>query len=117
MWTPIFVAAIFAFLISHSFISVYEMVIDSLFICFCEDCEMNDGLEKPYFMSRSLMEFVENSKKALRARAGRNRDKRSEQQPKLAYDNSAINTGDEVIWISQQGQQYARPTAPPKNFK
>ena len=27
MWTPIFIAAVFAFLISHSFISVYEVIV------------------------------------------------------------------------------------------
>jgi len=37
-------------------------------------------------------EFVENSKKALRARAGRNRNKRPEAQ---AYDNQGINMADE----------------------
>jgi len=31
------------------------MAIDTIFLCFCEDCEMNDGLEKPYYMSKGLM--------------------------------------------------------------
>lgn len=31
------------------------MVIDTIFICFCEDCEMNDGVTKPYFMNPGLM--------------------------------------------------------------
>ncbi|KAG5323745.1 CTL1 protein, partial [Acromyrmex heyeri] len=65
-WIPITLAGIFAFLVSHCFISIYEMIIDTIFICFCEDCEKNDGINRPYFMSRGLMEFVENSKKALR---------------------------------------------------
>ncbi|XP_014474757.1 PREDICTED: choline transporter-like protein 1 [Dinoponera quadriceps] len=65
-WVPITIAGIFAFLVAHCFISIYEMIIDTIFICFCEDCEKNDGVGRPYFMSRGLMEFVENSKKALR---------------------------------------------------
>lgn len=44
------------------------MTIDTIFICFCEDCEQNDGITRPYFMSRSLMEFIQNSKKALNIR-------------------------------------------------
>ncbi|RZC36196.1 Choline transpo domain containing protein [Asbolus verrucosus] len=36
---------------------------DTLLICFCEDKIINDGLSKPYYMSRDLMKFVENSKK------------------------------------------------------
>ncbi|CAH1398074.1 unnamed protein product [Nezara viridula] len=65
IWVILCLLAIFAYLISHCFISVYEMVIDTIFICFCEDCEMNDGVEKPYFMSSGLMEFVQNTKKVL----------------------------------------------------
>lgn len=41
------------------------MTIDTIFLCFCEDCELNDGIASPYFMSRNLMEFVQNSKKSL----------------------------------------------------
>ncbi|KAK0163239.1 hypothetical protein PV327_006944 [Microctonus hyperodae] len=65
-WIPITIAGLFAFLVAHCFISIYEMVIDTIFLCFCEDCARNDGISKPYYMSRDLMEFVENSKKALK---------------------------------------------------
>ncbi|XP_051159972.1 choline transporter-like protein 1 isoform X2 [Leptopilina boulardi] len=65
-WVPILIAGIFAYVIAHVFISIYEMVIDTIFICFCEDCAKNDGINRPYYMSRGLMEFVENSKKALK---------------------------------------------------
>lgn len=41
------------------------MTVDTIFLCFCEDCESNDGISRPYYMSRGLMEFVQNSKKAL----------------------------------------------------
>lgn len=47
------------------------MTIDTIFICFCEDCELNDGISKPYYMSRGLMEFVQNSKKAIEQRDSR----------------------------------------------
>ncbi len=33
-----------------------QMVVDTLLLCFCEDCELNDGTPgKQYFMSQSLM--------------------------------------------------------------
>lgn len=95
MWVPLALAGIFAYLISHCFITVYEvkyqqlsinlvdsifsfvfflsfmqMIIDTIFLCFCEDCEMNDGVSRPYFMSMSLMDFVNNSKKVLGIRDG-----------------------------------------------
>ncbi|XP_037042642.1 choline transporter-like protein 1 [Bradysia coprophila] len=64
-WVILVLVGLFAYLVSHCFISVYEMTIDTIFICFCEDCELNDGISKPYYMSRSLMEFVQNSKRAI----------------------------------------------------
>ncbi|XP_075226118.1 choline transporter-like protein 1 [Lycorma delicatula] len=65
LWLPLTLAGIFAFLVSHCFMTVYEMAIDTIFLCFCEDCEINDGISRPYFMSKGLMEFVENSQKVL----------------------------------------------------
>ncbi|PSN43901.1 hypothetical protein C0J52_03676 [Blattella germanica] len=65
VWVPLGLVGIFAYLVSHCFVTVYEMAIDTIFLCFCEDCEQNDGLSRPYFMSRGLMEFVQNSKKVL----------------------------------------------------
>ncbi|CAL4060761.1 unnamed protein product, partial [Meganyctiphanes norvegica] len=56
MWVPILLSAIIAYLLAHCFISVYEMTIDTLFLCFCEDCERNDGVQRPYYMSKGLME-------------------------------------------------------------
>lgn len=62
---PVAICGVFAFLVSHCFLTVYEMTIDTIFLCFCEDCERNDGVSRPYYMSRGLMEFVQNSKQAL----------------------------------------------------
>ncbi|CAG0888054.1 unnamed protein product [Darwinula stevensoni] len=56
-WIPIAIGGAIAFLIAHAFVSIYEMVVDTLFLCFCEDCERNDGSEeRPYYMSPNLME-------------------------------------------------------------
>lgn len=38
--------------------TVYEMTLDTIFICFCVDCEQNDGTTRPYFMSRKMMEVM-----------------------------------------------------------
>jgi choline transporter-like protein 2/4/5 len=41
------------------FFSVYEMAVDTLFLCFLEDCERNDGSpEKPFYMPKELMEIL-----------------------------------------------------------
>ncbi|CAC5407572.1 SLC44A1 [Mytilus coruscus] len=63
MWAPITVAAAFGFAVSHCFLLVYEVAIDTIFLCFCEDCERNDGVTKPYYMSKDLMKYLNDSNK------------------------------------------------------
>uniref|UniRef100_A0A671R806 Choline transporter-like protein n=1 Tax=Sinocyclocheilus anshuiensis TaxID=1608454 RepID=A0A671R806_9TELE len=54
-WVPILTVVFGAYLIAHGFFSVYAMCVDTLFLCFCEDLERNDGSsEKPFFMSPEL---------------------------------------------------------------
>uniref|UniRef100_A0A8B9RP29 Choline transporter-like protein n=1 Tax=Astyanax mexicanus TaxID=7994 RepID=A0A8B9RP29_ASTMX len=51
------------YLIAHGFFSVYAMCVDTLFLCFCEDLERNDGSsERPYYMSPELHEILSVSK-------------------------------------------------------
>ncbi|CAH1236388.1 unnamed protein product [Diabrotica balteata] len=55
---PVAVIMICTFFISSLFFNVYSMAVDTLFLCFLEDCERNDGSpEKPYYMSKSLMKI------------------------------------------------------------
>ncbi|XP_077362589.1 choline transporter-like protein 4 [Festucalex cinctus] len=61
-WMPIIVVVFGSYLIAHGFFSVYSMCVDTLFLCFLEDLERNDGsLEKPYFMSKDLMTILNKS--------------------------------------------------------
>ncbi|XP_072016877.1 choline transporter-like protein 1 [Amphiura filiformis] len=76
---PIALAAVVAFIISHIFLSVYEMAIDTLFLCFCEDCDRNDGDLKPYYMSTNLMSFVEKAGKAKKAAKRREKARQAQQ--------------------------------------
>ena len=55
----IVVIVVGTYFIASSFFSVYSMAVDSLFLCFLEDLERNDGTpSRPYFMSRGLQEVV-----------------------------------------------------------
>lgn len=65
VWAVLLVLGAVALLIGHCFLTVYEIAVDTVFICFCEDCNMNDGMARPYYMSHSLMEFVEKSRVVL----------------------------------------------------
>lgn len=53
---PLLLVSFFAYLVSHNFLSVFEVVVDTLFLCFVIDIETNDGsTEKPYFMDQDLL--------------------------------------------------------------
>ncbi|KAK3087196.1 hypothetical protein FSP39_002993 [Pinctada imbricata] len=56
---PIVLVTIGAYVIASCFFSVYGMAVDTLFLCFLEDLERNDGsAEKPYFMSKDLLKIL-----------------------------------------------------------
>ncbi|XP_071656835.1 choline transporter-like protein 2 isoform X1 [Patagioenas fasciata] len=58
-WIPILTVIVGSYLIAHGFLSVYGMCVDTLFLCFCEDLERNDGSpERPYFMSPALRDIL-----------------------------------------------------------
>ncbi|KAG5279019.1 hypothetical protein AALO_G00105230 [Alosa alosa] len=62
-WVPIMTIVFGSYLIAHGFFSVYAMCVDTLFLCFCEDLERNDGsTERPYFMSPELHEILSKTK-------------------------------------------------------
>nr|KAF6383683.1 solute carrier family 44 member 5 [Pipistrellus kuhlii] len=54
-WVPLLTIIAGSYLVAHGFFSVYAMCIDTIFICFCEDLERNDGsTERPYFIAPTL---------------------------------------------------------------
>uniref|UniRef100_A0A8C2A459 Choline transporter-like protein n=1 Tax=Cyprinus carpio TaxID=7962 RepID=A0A8C2A459_CYPCA len=64
-WVPILTVVFGAYLIAHGFFSVYAMCVDTLFLCFCEDLERNDGSsDKPFFMSPELHQILSIEKNA-----------------------------------------------------
>lgn len=59
LFTPIVVIVLGSYLITSSFFNVYTMAVDTLFLCFLEDLERNDGTpQRPYFMSKGLRQVV-----------------------------------------------------------
>eukprot|EP00095_Tigriopus_kingsejongensis_P005861 maker-scaffold38_size502422-snap-gene-1.13 protein:Tk05861 transcript:maker-scaffold38_size502422-snap-gene-1.13-mRNA-1 annotation:"hypothetical protein DAPPUDRAFT_305570" len=58
-FVPVFVIILGSFFIADVFFDVYEMAVDTLFLCFLEDIERNDGsAEKPYYMSKDLRKIL-----------------------------------------------------------
>ncbi|XP_021948484.1 choline transporter-like protein 4 isoform X3 [Folsomia candida] len=63
---PVIIITIGVYCIASVFFSVYEMAVDTLFLCFLEDCERNDGSpEKPYYMPKELMLILGKQNKKL----------------------------------------------------
>ncbi|XP_044804100.1 choline transporter-like protein 2 isoform X2 [Bubalus bubalis] len=63
-WVPVVTVVIGSYLIAHGFFSVYGMCVDTLFLCFLEDLERNDGTpERPYFMSLTLKKILNKTNK------------------------------------------------------
>ncbi|XP_055539575.1 choline transporter-like protein 1 isoform X2 [Wyeomyia smithii] len=46
--------------ITHCFMAVCEMTVATVFLCFLKDIELNNGTDRPYYMSRNLRKFLPN---------------------------------------------------------
>uniref|UniRef100_UPI00398F33F2 choline transporter-like protein 2 isoform X2 n=1 Tax=Pristiophorus japonicus TaxID=55135 RepID=UPI00398F33F2 len=58
-WVPLLTLIVGSYFVAHGFFSVYEMCVDTLFLCFLEDLERNDGsTERPYYMSKALLKIL-----------------------------------------------------------
>uniref|UniRef100_A0A671QYN7 Choline transporter-like protein n=1 Tax=Sinocyclocheilus anshuiensis TaxID=1608454 RepID=A0A671QYN7_9TELE len=54
-----------SYMIAHGFFNVYAMCVDTLFLCFCEDLERNDGSpSKPYNMPPGLHRILDKTDQA-----------------------------------------------------
>ncbi|XP_042322086.1 choline transporter-like protein 3 isoform X2 [Sceloporus undulatus] len=81
---PLLLLTFLAYLVAHSFLSVFQTIVDVLFLCFAVDKETNDGsAEKPYFMDQELMNFVYQSSKL---------EKEIKQRNKKTLHNSEYGT-------------------------
>ncbi|XGW35646.1 hypothetical protein V3C99_019111 [Haemonchus contortus] len=59
-FVPIVLVLIGSYFVADLFFDVYEMAVDTTFICFLEDSEQNDGTpEKPYYMSKNLQKILD----------------------------------------------------------
>ncbi|XP_074188816.1 choline transporter-like protein 4 isoform X1 [Rhinolophus sinicus] len=64
-WLPIMTSILGAYVIASGFFSVFGMCVDTLFLCFLEDLERNDGsLDRPYYMSKALLKILGKKNKA-----------------------------------------------------
>lgn len=65
-FVPTLVCAIIGFLVGSAFLYVFEMTVDTILLCFCEDQKA-----EPYYASRALMKCMSQAKKAGQEDRGR----------------------------------------------
>lgn len=55
----VILSGLVALLIAIAFLGVFQMAIDTIFLCFLDDCDKNDGSpERPFYMSDNLKSIV-----------------------------------------------------------
>lgn len=64
---PVLLVCVFAYFVAHCFLSVYEMVIDALLLCFVADTEDNDGPDGKPYASERLRKYLEETSQELNA--------------------------------------------------
>lgn len=59
IWVPLVTVAFGSYIVAQGFFNVYSMCVDTLFLCFCEDLERNDGSSsRPYLISPNLHKIL-----------------------------------------------------------
>jgi len=56
---PVAFSAICVYMVAHSMLCVYEMVIDTMFLCFVEDVKKNANSHEGYFAPEGLLKFAQ----------------------------------------------------------
>lgn len=58
-WAPTIIVGQGSYLVATVFFSVHATAVDTIFLCFLEDCERHDGsAEKPYYMTRKIARLL-----------------------------------------------------------
>lgn len=56
---PVIFSAVVSYLVAHSMLCVYEMIIDTMFLCFVEDVNKNANTEGGFFAPEGLLKFAQ----------------------------------------------------------
>lgn len=63
---PVIFSAVVTYLVAHSMLCVYEMVIDTMFLCFVEDVNKNSNSNEGFFAPEGLLKFAQEDSAELR---------------------------------------------------
>jgi len=104
---PVLVAAIFSLAVAYCFFSVYEIGIDTIFICFAEDSTINNGEPgREYYMSKNLMNWVENSNEAMKnlSKSKKQAEKAKKEAKKNKKEKKGKEKKKEGVYPSLEGE-------------
>lgn len=63
---PVVFSAICVYMVAHSMLCVYEMVIDTMFLCFVEDVNKNANSPEGYYAPEGLLKFAQQDGQELK---------------------------------------------------
>lgn len=66
---PVVFSAICVYLVAHSMLCVYEMVIDTMFLCFVEDVNKNANSHEGFFAPEGLLKFAQEDGQEMKPEA------------------------------------------------
>lgn len=83
--------SLFAFWVAHCLLSVYEMVIDAMFLCFCQDMNRHDGTPgNEYYAPPSLLRFLSEDQQEQMGEIRGATNGTTKQQPQEENDYSSV---------------------------
>jgi solute carrier family 44 protein 1 (choline transporter-like protein) len=85
---PVIFAAVCAYLVAHSMLCVYEMVIDTMFLCFVEDVNKNANNHEGFFAPEGLLKFAQEDSRELKPEAIRIAKELNLPQPQTQNDDA-----------------------------
>ena len=68
-----------------------EVTADTILVCFCIDCENNNGVSSSYFMSNELMKSIKDMKECIGG--------------SLNFESQGMASGSSVPMLSHHGQK------------
>lgn len=108
---PVLFATVLTYLIAHAMLSVYEMVIDTMFLCFVEDVNKNANSQEGYYAPPGLLKFAQEDGAGLKG--GQPLIAKEQNSTKATPRSSATSNGTRK---ATSGGYKSDPTAPPVGF-
>lgn len=103
---PVVFASICAYMVAHAMLCVYEMVIDTMFLCFVEDVNKNANSQDGFYAPEGLLKFAQEDSREL-----------SPEALKIAGEvNQPFNGKPPAVQQRQPQSQNQQPTEPRIGF-